>query len=688
MEHIILGGQEVASYRIGIDVGGTFTDLVLLNEESGEVHHSKVLTSYPIPTEGVLRALDRALEETGVASNNVKIILHGTTIATNSLLQRRGARTALITTEGFRDVLEIGRQIRPSLFDWRAEKPPSLAPRRYRFELHERVLADGSVMVEPSDEDYEEVVEKTLASKPEAVAVSLLFSFLNSTHEERLLEELHKRQPDLAVSLSSHVLPEYREFERTSTTVANAFTTPVLTNYSAKLEEALGERGLAAQLRLLQSNGGIGTVDALSERCISTALSGPAGGVTAAAYLSVRHSLGDCISFDMGGTSSDICLIRDGKPEWTVDAMIGGFPVRIPMIDVHTVGAGGGSVIWVDSGGSLRVGPRSAGSNPGPACYGFGGEEPTTTDAHMEVGSLQTEFFERKDIPFRPEAGTEALRKVGSQVGMEPAKTAAAALQVVNHSLAKEIRAVCLTRGFDASNFTLIPFGGAGQLQACAVAEELSVAQVLLPNAAGVLSALGASLADYRYDFSRALIRRSTDVKQDDISNGFSQLETLGQERLADFPARDVQIERSADLRYVGQSFEINVNATRNGDLLSVVEILDDFHRMHEFTYGFCDVDEPVEFVNLRISVFGLTSKPEGVVNSAASDDAGAREVFVLSSNGEKTAYRLIDRAGLSVGDKVEVPSIIYDAFATALVPAGWAGATDESGHILLKHAE
>ena len=634
----------MASYRIGIDVGGTFTDLVLLNEESGEVHHTKVLTSYPNPAEGVLRTLDRALEETGVASENVNIILHGTTIATNSLLQRRGARTALITTEGFRDVLEIGRQIRPSLFDWRAEKPPSLAPRRRRFELHERVIADGSVMVEPSDEDFEKVVEKTLASKPEAVAVSLLFSFLNPAYEERLLEELLKRQPDLSVSLSSRVLPEYREFERTSTTVANAFTTPVLTNYSAKLEGALGERGLAAQLRLLQSNGGIGTVDALSERCISTALSGPAGGVTAAAYLSVRHGLGDCISFDMGGTSSDICLIRDGKPEWTVDAMIGGFPVRIPMIDVHTVGAGGGSVIWVDSGGGLRVGPRSAGSNPGPACYGFGGEEPTTTDAHMEVGSLQTDFFEGKDIPFRPEAGTEALRKVGSEVGMEPAETAAAALQVVNHSLAKEIRAVCLTRGFDASDFTLIPFGGAGQLHACA-------------------------------------------VEQDDISSGFGQLETLGQERLADFPARDVRIERSVDLRYVGQSFEINVNATRNGDLLPVAEIIDDFHRMHEFTYGFCDVDEPVEFVNLRISVFGLTSKPEGILKSTASDGEEVREVSVLSSNGEKSAYRLINRAGLSAGDKVEGSSIIYDAFATALVPAGWTGVTDESGHILLKIA-
>jgi len=678
----------VASYRIGIDVGGTFTDLVLLNEESGEVHHTKVLTSNPNPAEGVLLALDRALEETEVASESVKIILHGTTIATNSLLQRRGARTALITTEGFRDVLEIGRQIRPSLFDWRAEKPPALAPRRRRFELHERVLADGSVMVEPSDEDYEKVVEKTLASKPEAVAVSLLFSFLNPTHEERLLEELHKRQPNLSVSLSSRVLPEYREFERTSTTVANAFTTPVLTNYSAKLGEALEKRGLAAQLRLLQSNGGLGTVDALSERCISTALSGPAGGVTAAAFLSVRHSLGDCISFDMGGTSSDICLIREGKPEWTVDAVIGGFPVRIPMIDVHTVGAGGGSVIWVDSGGGLRVGPRSAGSNPGPACYGFGGEEPTTTDAHMEVGSLQTEFFEGKDIPFRPEAGTEALRKVGSEVGMDPAEIAVAALQVVNHGLAKEIRAVCLTRGFDASDFTLIPFGGAGQLHACAVAEELTVARILLPNAAGVLSALGASLADYRYDFSRALIRRSTGIKQTDISTGFSQLEKLGHERLADFPARDVQIDRSVDLRYVGQSFEINVKATRNGDLLPVAEILDDFHRMHEFTYGFCDADEPVEFVNLRLSAFGLTSKPDGILKSAASGGTVTREASVLSSDGEKKAHRLIDRGSLSAGDQVEGPSIIYDSFATALIPAGWAGATDESGHILLTQAK
>jgi N-methylhydantoinase A len=308
----------------------------------------------------------------------------------------------------------------------------------------------------------------------------------------------------------------------------------------------------------------------------------------------------------------------------------------------------------------------------------------------MEVGSLQTEFFEGKDIPFLPEAGTEALRKVGSEVGMNPAEIAVAALQVVNHSLAKEIRAVCLTRGFDASDFTLIPFGGAGQLHACAVAEELTVARILLPNAAGVLSALGASLADYRYDFSRALIRRSTDIKQTDLSDGFSQLEKLGHERLADFPSRDVQIDRSLDLRYVGQSFEINVKATRNGDLLSMAEILDDFHKMHEFTYGFCDVDEPVEFVNLRLSAFGLTSKPDGILKSAGGGGGGevAREVSVLSPDGEKKAHRLIDRASLSAGDQVEGPSIIYDAFATALVPAGWAGTTDESGHILLTQAK
>ncbi|MFP6889775.1 MAG: hydantoinase/oxoprolinase family protein [Nitrospinota bacterium] len=671
----------MAPHRIGIDVGGTFTDLVLLNEESGEVHHTKVLTTYPNPAEGVLRALDRGLEETGVAGESVGIILHGTTIATNSLLQRRGARTALITTEGFRDVLEIGRQIRPSLFDWRAEKPPCLAPRRRRFELRERVRADGSVMVAPSEADYEKAIEETLASGPEAVAVSLLFSFLNPEHEERLLDELQKRRPGLLVSLSSRVLPEYREFDRTSTTVANAFITPVLTSYAEKLGEALGERGLAARLRLLQSNGGVGTVDALRDRCIATALSGPAGGVTAAAYLSDKHHLGDCISFDMGGTSSDICLIRGGKPEWTVDAMIGGFPVRIPMIDVHTVGAGGGSVIWVDSGGGLRVGPRSAGSNPGPACYGFGGEEPTITDAHMEAGSLRTEFFEGKDIPFRPGAGTEALRRVGG--GMSAPETAVAALQVVNHSIAKEIRAVCLTRGFDASAFTLIPFGGAGQLHACAVAVELRVDRVFLPHAAGVLSALSASLADYRYDFSHALLRRWADVEQEDIERAYRHLEGLGRERLADFPDRDVRIERSIDLRYVGQSFEINVAAARNGNLLPMAEILEDFHRKHEFTYGFCDPDEPVEFVNLRVSVFGLTSKPDGAFRSA-SGAGPAREVPVRTAGGWERVHRLIDRAGLTEGERVEGPSILYDAYATALVPPGWAGAVDGSGHILL----
>ena len=672
------------TFRIGIDVGGTFTDLALLNEGTGAATHVKVLTTYPNPADGVVRAVDKALDETAVDPTQVTFILHGTTIATNALLEAKGARTALVTTEGFRDVLEIGRQIRPSLFDWRAEKPKPLVPRRRRFELTERVHADGEIAVSPTDADIAAVVDRVLACNPSAVAISLLFSLLRPEHEERLLAAFRARRPQLAISLSSRVLPEYREYERTSTTVANAFITPVLTAYAARLEESLGGRGLNAQLRLLQSNGGIGTVAMLGDRCISTALSGPAGVVTAAAFLAIDRGLGDCISFDMGGTSSDICLIRGGRPEWTVEATIGGFPVRLPMIDVHTVGAGGGSVIWTDSGGGLRVGPQSARSNPGPACYGFGGTEATLTDAHVEVGSLLPEFFAGKDIPFAAEAATRALARAGAAIGLDAREIAVGALQVVNHNLAKQIRAAGLARGLEASAFTLIPFGGAGPLHAFAVAELLGISRVLLPSAAGVLSALGAALADYRYDFSQAFVKRAADTQMADLAQLFSQLQNEGYARLEEFPTRDVRMELSLDLRYVGQSFEINVPAAHNGSLHSVADVLAEFHRRHEAAYGFATPSEPVDIVNVRVSAFGVTVKPKRAVAIANSRAQAPRETPVFVADGTVSSYALVARPDLGKETLVSGPAIVYDLYATALIPPGWSGRVDDAGHILL----
>lgn len=677
----------MGTYRIGIDVGGTFTDLALLDEQTGNTLHFKALTTSPNPADGVLRVVDRALQGSNLSAEDVNSVLHGTTIATNALLERRGARLALITTEGFRDVLEIGRQIRPSLFDWTISKPEPYVPRRRRFELKERVCANGSVSIEPDQADIEAVVEKTLASRPEAVAVSLLFSFLHSAHEERVLAALRARKPDLPVSLSSRVLPEYREFERTSTTVANAFTTPILTEYTASLEESLSRRGLNARLRLLQSNGGIGTIEGVREKFISTALSGPAGGVTAAAYLASQKGLGHSISLDMGGTSSDICLIRNGRPVWTVEASVGGFPIRLPMMDIHSVGAGGGSVIWVDSGGGLRVGPKSAGGNPGPACYGFGGHEPTVTDAHMEIGTLRAEFFKGKDIPVMPEAGTKVLTALGEGLGMSAGEIAADALRVVNFHLAKEIRAASLSRGLEPSECVLIPFGGAGPLHACEVAMELSIDRVLLPDAAGVLSALGAAIADNRYDFSQAFIHRADRVPIREMKNGFQRLERFGREKLADFPAGGIRLERSVDMRYLGQSFDINVPVEGDSEPLSAGKLVDAFHRLHESTYGFSDPGEPVEFVNLRLSAFGITSKPATGKRAPSGNAPPHGEGRIRTGRVEKTFF-LIGREGLAPGDSVAGPTILHDAYATALIPEGWSGTLDDDGHILLVRSQ
>lgn len=425
----------MAACRLGVDVGGTFTDVVLLTEGTGEIRHTKVLTTYPNPSAGVVEGVLKALRDYAVNPEAVGAILHGTTIATNALIERRGARTALITSRGMRDVLEIGRQVRPSLFDWFAEKPEPLAPRRWRFELNERLNAKGETLAAPTEEEIRALAERLREEGIEAIAISFLFSFLDPSHERAVGSALRAALPDLFVSLSSDVLPEYREYERTSTTVANAYLTPIVSRYLTTLADSLSEMGLSARVHLLQSNGGVASLERAREQAITTALSGPAGGVTAACYLSSDLRLPNVISMDMGGTSCDLCLIRDGLPSWTAEASVAGLPLRTPMIAVEAIGAGGGSVIWVDSGGALRVGPRSVGSDPGPACYGRGGTTPALTDAHAVLGTIQPDSFVDKGLNLSREAAASALGGIAERLGMTLERTAAGAVRVINRDL-------------------------------------------------------------------------------------------------------------------------------------------------------------------------------------------------------------------------------------------------------------
>jgi len=674
----------MGAFRIGVDVGGTFTDLVLLDEETGEVFETKVLTTSPNPAEGVLTAIRTALNDSNAAGNDVRAVFHGTTIATNSLIERKGAKTALITSKGCRDVLEIGRQIRPRLFDWNAEKPQTLVPRKWRFEADERLMSDGTVLSSPAREEVLEILDRIEREGIEAVAISFLFSFLNPSHEAFVESVIRERRPDLTISRSSNVLPEYREYERTNTVCANAYITGVLNRYTDRIDASLNEDRLADKLRLLQSNGGIATIQALRDRWITTVMSGPAGGVTASAYLAREKRIPNVVSMDIGGTSCDICLIKNYLPDWTVESSIEGLPVRSPMIDVRSIGAGGGSRIWVDSGGALRVGPQSTGSDPGPVCYGRGGKDPAVTDAHLVVGAVTPHAFGDKGITIDMTAAENALAELGEPFGLSAEEVATGAIEVMNHNIAHAIRMAAHT---ELSDYALIAFGGAGPIHACLVAEQIGIHRIVLPDFAGVFSANGAALADYRYDFVQGQPCKMDDMSKADIDRIFQTLVHKARSKLEELPELEVRFDRSLELRYVGQSFEINVPIPGGADAsFQKADILNRFHQMHEESYGYSDANEPVELVNLRVSSFALTSKPKlvrGKLDAVRRADPKTTHILTPGKK-ERTAYRIVNRTELTSGDTITGPCLLLSQNSTALVPDGWNGATDDDGTIQL----
>lgn len=680
-------------YRIGIDVGGTFTDLVLLDEATGSVRHTKVLTTAPNPADGVLHALERATAELGFGSAEVTAILHGTTIATNSLIEQRGPCTALLTTRGFRDVLEIGRQIRPALFDWEAEKPPPLVPRRWRFEVAERVGPRGEVRATPDRAEVEGIAARLRAAGIQAVAVSFLFAFLRPEHEEAVGHWLAEALPGVDLSLSCRVLPEYREYERTATTVANAFLMPVMRQYADGLDHLKARTGIGAPLHLLQSNGGLTPVDSMRRLPVTIALSGPAGGAMGACHLAGDLGEGNIISMDMGGTSCDVCLVKDGRATWTVEGMVGSIPIRTPMINVHTIGAGGGSIIWVDTGGALRVGPHSAGSTPGPACYDRGGREATLTDAHVVLGTVLPEYFKGKGIEIRPELAEVALGAVAARTGLAVRAVAEGAIRIINHHLAQAVRAVSLAKGYDPRDFALVPFGGAGPLHACMVADELGITRAILPVAPGVFSAFGAALADFRRDAARSLPGRLEAVPDDAPLQAFREMEAALRPEVEGPSVTGVRVERALDLRYVGQSFEITVplEGDADGGGLDRPAILARFHGLHEEAYGFSDPEEPVELVNVRVTAFGVTPKPRlGGAASGTTPGAppppprGAAARIPDFATGRPVLSEVLDRGMLQPGHRVAGPLLVLDPSSSILIPAGWDGNVDAGGNIRL----
>jgi N-methylhydantoinase A len=647
-----------------VDVGGTFTDLVALVD--GEIVTAKVPSTPQDQSEAVMACIASA----EVEAERVEAFAHGMTVATNALLERKGARTALITTEGFGDLLEIGRQDRPSLYDLGRDRPPSLVPRELRFGVRERMGPDGELV--PLDEKaLQRAIEWLREEAVESVAVCFLFAFVHDEHERWVEDALAAALPEVHVSRSSATLPEFREFERFSTTTADAYLAPRLESYLRNLREKVGRAGLPAPL-VMQSSGGVVSIDLAGREAAGCLLSGPAGGVVGAAYAAAESGYDDVLTFDMGGTSTDVATVRDGEVLTTTETVIGGVPIKLPMVDVHTVSAGGGSIAWLDAGGALRVGPHSAGADPGPAAYGRGGERAAVTDANLLLGYLDDGRELGGTVALSRERAERALAAVGERAGMGAEETALGVIRVANTEMAGALRVISVERGLDPRGFALVAFGGAGPMHACALAEELGMDNVLVPRASGVLSALGLAISDLRRDVVRPFFAAASDTAPADLLPLFEEMETGVREDL-DEP----RFRRRADLRYRGQSFELTVDA----DPLDELE--ERFHIAHERRYGYRGDGEPVELVNLRVVATVAVEKPrlrEHRATGAARD--GRREA---GFDGEWSEVPVVARDALADGSTVHGPAIVEFAEATLVVRPGWGGYVDDRGTVVLQ---
>jgi N-methylhydantoinase A len=636
---------------IGVDIGGTFTDFILLTKGGMRVH--KQPTTRPDPADGLLEGL-KALtipDETQ--------IVHGSTIATNALLEYRGARTALVTTKGFADVLVIGRQQRRDLYTLVPTRPRSYIPDERRIEVAERLNASGEVLTSLTDTEIERVVQAVLGSGAEAAAVCLLFGYTNPEHERRITAAL---QEHLYVTASHELTPEYREYERTSTTVMNSYVMPLMDSYISRLEEDLGSH----TLRIMQSNGGMITPQVARREAARTALSGPAGGVVGAWQVAQQAGFERIITFDMGGTSTDVALVP-GEVPLTLEATINGFPLRLPMVDLHTVGAGGGSIARVDSGGALRVGPESAGADPGPACYGTG-EEPTVSDANLVLGRLHPRHFLGGEMQLYPGRAEAALQRLSE--GLTAVEVAKGVLQVTNAAMERAIRVISVERGYDTRDFTLVAFGGAGPLHACELAARLGIPRVLIPPAAGVLSALGMALAETITDASLPL---HTSLEQLTLHEIDEHRQTLKRQLHAAFTKPDeAQYAASMDMRYKGQSHELQVPQPQDDDWAAA------FHRAHQQRYGYQRDGQPIEAVvmRLRMTVPNPASLP---TTQAEGGDAYLEGYPVWFA--ERTKAGVYQRSRLV---RVEGPALVVQMDSTIVVPPGWRGETDDYGNLVL----
>lgn len=680
-------------YMVGVDVGGTFTDVTLVDTRSGEILNHKVPSTPDDPSRAIMNGVEQILELNGVSVSEVRYLAHGTTVATNSLIERKGALTGLLVTEGFRDLLEIGRQTRPGLYDFFKEKPEQVIPGHLRLEVDERLYADGSVR-KPLDPDrLREAIERLKQEGVQAIAVCFLFSYLNPEHEKQAVEEIRRQFPEAYVSASHQVVPEFREYARLSTTALNAYLGPVMQRYMENFQQSVRKAGIPVDPYITQSNGGIISIQESVSNPVRTAVSGPAAGVVAASHLAELTGYKNMITFDMGGTSADFSLIENGEPKISMEREVEGFPARIPMLDIHACGAGGGSIAWLDAGGALKVGPESAGSMPGPAAYGRGGTRPTVTDANAILGRLNPDGILGGRMTLDVEASKRAVQEhLCVRTGLSLLEATMGILTVVNANMTRAIRLISVEKGYDPREFTLVSFGGGGGMHCGALARELGIPRILVPPSPGTFCSLGLLVTDVRSDYVRSMLLESTGGSMETIRGLFSAMMQEGAAMLEKegIPEPKRRYVLGLDLRFKGQNYELTLpvewsELTDDG----VQGILTRFHEQHEKHYGYSNRSGVIEFVNYRVTALGELPKAAlrrtEESGSRSVQPTSRREVYFAET--DRPGYYdtpIYQRSELVPGDRLAGPAIIEQMDSTILILPGQTAGVDPYRNLVI----
>ncbi len=669
---------------VAVDVGGTFTDVVAVETATGHGHAIKVPTTPDRISEGVMTGTLAALERGGTSPASVERFVHGTTVGTNAVLERRGARVGLLTTEGFEDVLEIGRTKRRVLYDLNIETqtPVFLAPRRRRRGVRERLSANGTIVVELDESHAKAAIDNLIAQGVEAVAICLLHSYRNDVHERRLRELVLEREPGMRVSISSEVDPVFREYERTVVTCFDAYLRPVVASYLEDLATTLASHGIVCPLQLMQSRGGIASAERGAARPIGLLLSGPAAGAVGGSRAALRSRIGDVLTLDVGGTSADVALVEDGQPVVTTEGGIEGFPLRVPLVDLSTIGAGGGSIAWLDDAGGLRVGPRSAGAHPGPICYRRGGNEPTVTDAFCVLGYLASDGLAGGDLTLDLDAARAAFDRLGEALALGPEAAADGVVRVVTMRMVDQIRLASVGRGYDPRTFSLVALGGAGSLFAGGVARELGISRVVIPPVPGALSALGLLGAPVEHTMTETVAMRADATEPAALESIYGALENRVSELMAleGAPEGDVVTRRSADARYVGQGSTVEVPVAETIDAAELAAFGSVFHAQHDRVHGHSQPANPVELLNARVVQSWYPSQTE--FESAVAPVSPGSERLAWFEGGARST-RVVDRVELD--NEQSGPLIVRQPDTTILVAPGDAIGPDGSGNLIMR---